>query len=383
VRKGTLKIRRRRVRDRFVSGRGGVIIEREEQSRVARLSQLFAQWAQIATLAVVVFGYFYTVRPVFQKERLSEEVAQLQIKRTRSRKELADVQKRITEMRTRLTHAKKENEELQGYFGSLERKQRKLVASASVAERKRKRAIKQLSIEQKRLDHIHALYVRAAYHIFEERVQMHLSFPFLRFRVVFSEDSSKAKIIKEMSAAVPNIRSLINNSLDEFKPTNRVRSKHPLWVSRTFQNIVNKFRSEFKERGSNIHIARINAQLWADAYFSQLAKARNPRSKCVDKYWEGLAKHENWGAHKLANMRSSKEYGKRQGAIFKGHCSMMGEYRVTRSFSDAWSKYYIEVMNRVTSILQDITKNVEMRPFPEELLRPPRFHGVWVPGPED
>ncbi|HYW77201.1 MAG TPA: hypothetical protein VFA48_11370 [Gammaproteobacteria bacterium] len=331
----------------------------------------------------MVFGYFYTVRPVFQKERLSEEVAQLQIKRTRSKKELAAVREQITGMRARLARAKKENKTLQGHYDTLKIKQRKLLDSASVAEQKRKRAIKQLSIEQKRLGHIRALYTGAAYQIFEERLQMRISVPFLRFRRIFSKDFSKAKIIEKISAAVPNIRSLINSSLDDFKPTKRVRNKHPLWMSGTFQSIVSKFRSEFKERESSIRIVRVNAKLWGDAYVSQLAKARKLRYRCVDKYWKGLAKHEKWGAGNLADMRSSKEYGKRQGAIFKQDCRIMGEYKITRSFSDAWSKYYTEVMNRVTSIPEDITNNVEMRPFPKTLLRPPRFRGVWVPGAED
>lgn len=50
-------------------------------NRLDRWSGLLAAWAQVATLGVVIFGYFYTVVPVFQRDRLEEEVAKLEIQR--------------------------------------------------------------------------------------------------------------------------------------------------------------------------------------------------------------------------------------------------------------------------------------------------------------
>ena len=73
------RTRRRLGRYRLGSGYREVVLQVERPSKTAKVSNILAQWAQVATLAVLVFGYFYTVRPVFQKERLDEEVAQLQI----------------------------------------------------------------------------------------------------------------------------------------------------------------------------------------------------------------------------------------------------------------------------------------------------------------
>jgi hypothetical protein len=49
------------------------IVVQTSDSWSARLSY----WAQVATLAVVIFGYFYTVRPAFQNQLLQEQAAQL------------------------------------------------------------------------------------------------------------------------------------------------------------------------------------------------------------------------------------------------------------------------------------------------------------------
>jgi 2-succinyl-5-enolpyruvyl-6-hydroxy-3-cyclohexene-1-carboxylate synthase len=48
-------------------------------SKIDIWSTRLAAWAQIATVFVVVFGYLYTVRPVFQLQLLQEQTAQLQL----------------------------------------------------------------------------------------------------------------------------------------------------------------------------------------------------------------------------------------------------------------------------------------------------------------
>jgi hypothetical protein len=50
-----------------------------EKSRIDRWSTRFAQWAQICSLGILVFGYFYTVRPVFQLQSIREQASKLQL----------------------------------------------------------------------------------------------------------------------------------------------------------------------------------------------------------------------------------------------------------------------------------------------------------------
>src|SRR5258706_1354759 len=42
-------------------------------------SARLAAWAQVITVGVVIFGYFYTVKPAFQLQLLQEQTAQLQL----------------------------------------------------------------------------------------------------------------------------------------------------------------------------------------------------------------------------------------------------------------------------------------------------------------
>jgi hypothetical protein len=51
-------------------------------------SARFSYWAQVGTLGVLIFGYFYTVKPAFQKEVLEEETAKLTLANEMAQKKL-------------------------------------------------------------------------------------------------------------------------------------------------------------------------------------------------------------------------------------------------------------------------------------------------------
>jgi hypothetical protein len=58
-------------------------------SKVDVWSTRLSAWAQILTVFVVIFGYFYTVRPAFQLSLLQEQAAQLQLDNDSAKRKLA------------------------------------------------------------------------------------------------------------------------------------------------------------------------------------------------------------------------------------------------------------------------------------------------------
>lgn len=54
-------------------------------SRVGNLTQ-------VGVLALAIFGYFYTVVPVFQNQKLQEDNAKLEIEKSKANKTLEDLQ---------------------------------------------------------------------------------------------------------------------------------------------------------------------------------------------------------------------------------------------------------------------------------------------------
>jgi hypothetical protein len=95
-----------------------------------------AGWAQIIGLGVLIFGYFYTVRPVYERDRLEEDVsrAELELRRLRAAQELAAVSEAAARSRV---------EELEGQRKALEAS----LAELKVATAQREERIKLLSVE--------------------------------------------------------------------------------------------------------------------------------------------------------------------------------------------------------------------------------------------
>lgn len=66
------------------------------------LSRL-ANLATACTLLLAAFGYFYTVRPVFQNQKLQEDNARLELARAREQQTLAELRERQSEVQQKIT----------------------------------------------------------------------------------------------------------------------------------------------------------------------------------------------------------------------------------------------------------------------------------------
>lgn len=66
-----------------------------------------AHLAQIVLVAVAIFGYFYTVRPVYQKERLQEQVASYELDISRQLAEIGQAQQRLQALEGEAASARK------------------------------------------------------------------------------------------------------------------------------------------------------------------------------------------------------------------------------------------------------------------------------------
>src|SRR5665213_235397 len=62
------------------------------EDRIAQRIALAANVSQIGILALAAFGYFYTVRPVYQRDLLEEEVAKATLRLDRTNAELSSAQ---------------------------------------------------------------------------------------------------------------------------------------------------------------------------------------------------------------------------------------------------------------------------------------------------
>lgn len=71
----------------------------DSETRFGRLGQKLANWSQVVMVGVVAWGYFYTVIPVFQKEKISEDLARLEIEKSSWQREIDRYREQVSASR--------------------------------------------------------------------------------------------------------------------------------------------------------------------------------------------------------------------------------------------------------------------------------------------
>jgi hypothetical protein len=127
----------------------------------ARLSY----WSQIGTLAVVVFGYFYTVRPVFQNQLLQEQAAQLQLDSERAKQDLKATQEKQLAAASALESTNSQLLSIKVALADETRTQRQLCASLAAALRNELSAKTEAQKDANELDKSRSALRRAQEHL--------------------------------------------------------------------------------------------------------------------------------------------------------------------------------------------------------------------------
>lgn len=112
-------MRMRRPFQRYLKAGKGRSLQRSEKKPADVWLERIAQISQPAILALGVFGYFYTVVPVFQNQKLEEETARLGLEKAASENELSSLARKqavvraeLEAMKTRLAQERARGDQL-------------------------------------------------------------------------------------------------------------------------------------------------------------------------------------------------------------------------------------------------------------------------------
>ncbi|EHA15526.1 hypothetical protein [Halomonas sp. HAL1] len=115
-------------------------------------NDFFSTTAQVGTLLVVVFGYFYTVRPVFQHQLLEEKNAQVELDKVRLEADLKRIETDLADRRFELNEVALRNEKLEENIASYESEINGLLATRNELEEEAREAYLSLQEERERSD---------------------------------------------------------------------------------------------------------------------------------------------------------------------------------------------------------------------------------------
>jgi len=88
--------------------------------------QTLANFSQVAMLIVVIFGYLFTVRPIYLKEKLEEEKAKLELQSLRYRKEISQLQSQVAPLKQERVRLEYDQKKLLSEIAGIEKRKEEL-----------------------------------------------------------------------------------------------------------------------------------------------------------------------------------------------------------------------------------------------------------------
>lgn len=108
---------------------------------LARHASTVGHYAQLGLLLLAAVGYFYTVRPIYQKERLSEQIAQMERELDRVRAEVRDAPAKIQSLQLSAAQARADAKNAAALLETTELRLREARAQFDDAQAKLRTAI--------------------------------------------------------------------------------------------------------------------------------------------------------------------------------------------------------------------------------------------------
>ena len=249
-----------------------------------------ASLSQPLMLAVVVFGYFYTVKPVFQKELISEQLAELQIAQQKANQKLQEHTNEIEIKKIELAHLQNEKDELTA-------KIRTMAATEKAALDENKAVNKKIKIASKRLDETQKNLKKTTDELYKKRIlQITGSFTLPQeYRLLLSKENAyqifktkhKHQVAERLKNALPKPEEIAEAKL----------KNNSNFIISGNDTIGKKLKSEYvkglTKYKKHLSCTTPNFQLWQDEFIKSINSPSSTK-QCVNHHFKNLIAEKNW-----------------------------------------------------------------------------------------
>ncbi len=336
-------------------------------SSFEKFTTIFASLSQVLMLAVVVWGYFYTVVPVFQKEKLTEDLARLKIEKSRWDQEIDSYANKIQRTQEELSSLESDRHELENELIRIrsdkqqtEKTLEQLVIREQTSREKLKTTAEALA------DAEGQLYEQQRRRLLGE-IPISMEFVFLvnntgNLFSIFERDSAKA-VADRLKAAFVQPIGFVDNKLNELKEQANSAS------SKIYQNVQLRLIDEFKigiqESASVLQCPEPNFQSWQAEYGRALTTGDEMVERCIDFHFKDRAEKEDWSQREISALKSS-DFWSKQRRIYSSSCSVAIDYKISELYRERWSHVNEpceERLSRISSIALVPESTLNLTPF--------------------
>ncbi|WP_395598894.1 hypothetical protein AB4P95_09970 [Pseudomonas sp. A1437] len=304
-------------------------------------SGLMANASQVLMLAVVVVGYVYTVRPVFQKEVVSEDLARLQLEQRK-------LQHQMEGQAESLLAGEAKNKDLADQRASIEKQIVTLNQKVGDAEKSARDAMlraQRATAEAKTAESTLAGLQAQHYGLKVQSLLGQTALPSSMIHVLNRSTSTLPFVVfkdEKAGSIAQKLQSLELQPLDLAKSTLSQLQEQASKQSRAPSAAIDALLVRNYEKGMFEHTQDLTCPTpayadWQSAFQSAVQASEGNIRDCVRESWADRVEREGWSPFDIRNLQKTDSW-KQLESSFNASCKLSYSYLMRTAFEDAWKK---------------------------------------------
>ncbi|MHA6195037.1 hypothetical protein ACX3YG_11765 [Pseudomonas wadenswilerensis] len=290
-------------------------------------------------LLVVIIGYIFTVRPVFQKEVVSEDLARLQIEQRKLQQRMEKQNESLAAGEIRNKQLADERLSIESQIATLNQKVVDAEASARDATRRAGKAVAEAKTAESTLSMLQTQH----YGLKLQSLLGDLAFPSSVVQILNRSGSIYSlKVFEEGEAGsiAQKLKSLELQPVDLAKTTLSELQAEATRQARAPSAGLDALLAKNYQEGMAKHVEELTCPApaytdWQSAFQSAIQASEGNIQNCVSEAWAERAKQEGWTPSKLRSLQKS-DFWKEQERSYRESCKFAYGYILKSVFQDAW-----------------------------------------------
>jgi hypothetical protein len=292
-------------------------------------------------LGVVVIGYFYTVRPVFQKEVVSEDLARLQIEQRKLQQQMEKQAESLFAGEARNKALADQRSAIEAQISTLSKK---VVDSEKSARDATLRAQK-ATAEAKTAESTLSMLQTQHYGLKLQGLLGELAAPSSLSELLNRSWNSMSLDIFNVDAGdkvAEKLKSTDLQPLDLAKKTLLQLQAQASKQARAPGGSADELLAQNYRKGIDSHAEELTCPTpsysgWQSAFQSAIQAQASMIGECASASWRERVKDEGWTPADIRRLQETESW-KVQDNSYKASCVASYRYTVTRMFQEAWRK---------------------------------------------
>ncbi|CRM89202.1 hypothetical protein [Pseudomonas sp. 22 E 5] len=297
-----------------------------------------ASLAQVVMVIVVVIGYVFTVRPVFQKEVVSEDLARLQLEQRAWARQIEEQKQQLKIGEQKNSILEEERIKLVTSLAGLKQEHEISIRQADEASKQARAAVVRAATLDK--SYKEALARQVAFRRSELTGSGKIASPWVNvMKRPYVGDFFSYEKVSEVSTNLKKINlqplKAAETVLHELKAgLNSATSASSKLVE---SELVEAYERGLSKNSNLLVCPAPNFDAWQSNFSVAMERVDHFRNECVDSLFRKQAVAQKWSVEFAEDVKKSKGW-KSTLKEFDGMCLISLRYSVSRLFVDAWGK---------------------------------------------